>query len=169
MHEKVKAYLDVKSKHRNINELYERARVLIAANLYESYQGPHVEELFDPILPKKSIKRVESTQFVIERATGNVIGLRYNTKDKEFIVMTPLEVTDAEFAQIGRYSVPSLPLINPMVLHAGAYILYVLAIGFFIVSIIQPERYWGYILGAISIIDGLILNVLSIIVKALRT
>lgn len=168
MHEKVKAYLDEQHKHINTHELYERARMLISAGLYDTYQGPHVEELFDPIWPNKSIKQTETTQYVVERGSGNVVAVSYNLKDKEFMVLTPLEVTDEEYVQILRYHKPSSSLMNPMVLNVSAYILYVLAIGFFMASIIQPTFNWGYILGAISIIDGLILNVLAMIIKTLR-
>lgn len=168
MHEKVKAYLDMKGKHVNTMDLIYRARVLIDAKLYEAYTGPHVEELFEPILPNRSIKKTESIQYVVEKSTGTVLGIKYDIKEKEFLVMTPLKVTDEEFTQIEKYRKPSALLINPLVLSTCAYILYVLAIGFFMAAVIYSSFNWGYIIGAISVVDGLIVNVLAIIVKGIN-
>ncbi len=169
MHEKVKAYLEMQRKHVNTNERLYRARILVAANLYETYHGPHVEELFEPIIPKRTIKKTEAIQYVIEKATGNVLAIRYDLKEKVFIVMTPIKVTDEEFEEIEKYNKPKPLLINPLVLSVCAYILYILGIGFFMGAVIYESFNWGYIISAISFMNGLIINVLSMLVKNLKT
>ncbi len=168
MHERVRQYLETQKKHINTRELHEKARVLIEAELYDSYQGPHVEELFEPIIPNKTIREIEDIQYVVEKATGNVIGVKFNPKDKEFIVMTPLDVTEEEFAQIKRYKKPMQLQLNPAVLSVCAYVLYVIALGFFMSSLIFSTFHWGYIIGSISIIDGMIIHILAVIVKHIK-
>ncbi len=168
MHEKIRAYLDMQNKRMNMREMTYRADVLINANLYESYLGPHVEELFEPIYPNRTIRKSENLQYVIEKATGDVIGIKYDLKENAFVVMTPLDVTSEEFAQIEKYHKRSFIRIQPRVINICAYVLYVIAIGFFMASIIYPTFNWGYIVGAISVVDGIILNLIAHIVDHLN-
>lgn len=104
MNQKVKQYLESQEKVYQKFEAFRRSKILIEANLCESYMGPHVEELFDPLPNQQIINKTDTLQFVTERATGKLLGIRYNFKEQAFEVLTPLEVTDEEFAQIEKYA-----------------------------------------------------------------
>lgn len=104
MNERVKKYLESQEKKSLLDDKLYRSKVLIEAELYESYLGPHVEEIFEPIPPKKSISKIDKIQYVIEKATNQILAVKYNFKEKEFEVFTPIEVTEDEFNQIKRYS-----------------------------------------------------------------
>lgn len=74
-----------------IKEQLEKTKQAIQLNQYATYQGPHVEELFEPILPNKRIKKTDRLQYVIEKATREVIAVKYDFKHKEFVVLTPIK------------------------------------------------------------------------------
>ena len=166
MNERVKAYLDKQEKNLERKEKIERAKILIEADLYESYQGPHVEELFEPIYPHSDIKTTENIQYVIEKATGQPLAVRYDYKQKEFEVLTPLDVTEEEFQQIKLYAKSNDKPIFPVILFVFSLAFYLLA---FIMLIFifsnTPNNELPLALGLGSLGIGLILHALSIVIK----
>ena len=165
MNEKVKQYLDAQEKKLQQKEKLARAKILIEANLYDSYQGPHVEELFDPAFLGQRIHKTDQLQYVIEKATGQPLGIRYNYKDEEFEVLTPLEVTDEEYQQIKQYAIQSDKPILDFVLLIFAILFYVLSFVMFIFAFTEPDLTISLGFGLGSLGFGLILHGLTYLIK----
>lgn len=167
MHEKIKAYLDQNEKAFNQQKLIEKTKTLIDAGLYESYLGPHVEELFEPISPNPMISKSDSIQYAIDKSTGVIHALRYDFKEKAFRVYTPLEVDDETYEQIKKYQVPKPKTSMDQVLFIFAILFYTLA--FVLVVFTLPSSELMYLVfGVVGLSIGLILHALSVIIHQLN-
>jgi hypothetical protein len=166
MNEKVHAYLEEQKKESQAKDNLERTKILIEAKLYEAYQGPHVEELFEPIPPQKEIRKIDTIQYVVEKATNDYLAVRYDYKQQTFEVLTPLSVTNDEFNQIKLYAKRTdKPFFN-IILFVFSLAFYILA--FVMLMIVFSDYSTSQLplaLGAGSLGIGLILHGLAVIIK----
>lgn len=168
MNEKVKQYLDAQMRDEKEKEKVTRAKVLIEAGLYDSYIGPHVEELFDPVPPLLNIRKTDSLQYVTEKATGLALAVQYNYKEQEFEVLTPLQVTDEEYIQIKKYSKHEQRTILDMVLLVFAILFYMIAFAVTLFLLGTTRDIVSLAIGAGILGTGLMLHALSVILSRLK-